>query len=231
MPSFEHTDSQSEKKTKDEIYSPGQENEHQENTQTDQADPDLIAVSKPQVTYSGDVEAEARLQEDAPEVAKAGVRHIPRFIDDNLPDPGPSILQGAAKTSQEPAQKPRRAGLKGRNRGGNTASNSKAVKPDALGEVNATAAEESLSGKRVRDGKVQPPAERQPSPRRARPTENKEGTGSEETSPRRAPRTRNDAAPPTRREGDSRRRRPDHASKPARTPARAKSPDKPARTP
>lgn len=213
MPSFEHTDSRKQENNADSLYKPGSDTENSD--VEDAKNASTMPVSKPQVTYTGDVEAEERVRameaEEAAQKAEAEAqaragregaeaersqRHTPRFIDAELPDPGPSIMQGISRESNSSEDKPRRSGLSGRNRGGAKASASGPSEVESFGEVKAGEAQEALSGKRVKDGKLEAPTEK---PRRERKprktgdgdtTEATESAGNREKSHQRKPRER-----------------------------------------
>lgn len=175
MPSFEHTNTQT-GSSNEPIYQPGSQESSEENKDAIDAGKTPVPVSQPQATRTGDLQAKAMIeqqesaendsqpaekQEDSDVIPKAerNQGHAPTFIDANLPDPGPSILQNRKKDNAQPS-KPKRSGLKGRNRGGGSAP-ATGTKSGAMefGEVTVGEASESLSGKRVKNGTLVPPAE------------------------------------------------------------------------
>ncbi|WOO42462.1 hypothetical protein [Rubellicoccus peritrichatus] len=119
------------------------------------------AAAEAKAKAEAEAEAQSTDGDGDPIIPKAerNPGRAPTFIDSHLPDPGPSILQNVKKSPAK-ASKPKRSGLKGRNR--NSAPAPTGTKSGVLefGEVSASEASESLTGKRVKDGALIPPPEK-----------------------------------------------------------------------
>ncbi len=168
MPSFEHSNQSSPQHNADSLYQPGKNRENDSNNAEDEVSEELLPTTQ-LVTRKGDVAAAAEMaaaEEAAKEAAREEIANrSPRYIDAEYGDPAPTIQQ-SIRIKPQPAG-PRKPGLR---RGGRPATSKEVVKGGgSFGEVESpTLSQETLSGNRVKDGKVEEPQRRERKPREPR---------------------------------------------------------------
>lgn len=207
MPSFEHAKQTSPDNPADSLYQPGKNRENDSKDGTEESAEAFIPTTQ-LVTRKGDVAAAAEMAA-AEEAAKQAAREEianrpPRYIDAAYGDPAPTVQQNIRIKPQPTG--PRKPGLR---RGGKPTGAKQEIKGGGtIGEVESpTLAQETLSGNRVKDGKVEEPQRRERKPREHREDKpDREATASEGESPAREPREPRERKP--REDGERRERGP-----------------------